>query len=414
MTLRVSSTSRARMRRMNEASVFGIIHDFGPIARAEIASMSGLSLATISGITGALIDDGIVVEQRAGESTGGRRPSLLAIDRSAAVAIGVKLINDRVVVALTDLGAELIELRSAPLGDDLSPEAVVEILGGVIDGIRAAHPDRRFIGLGLGMAGVIDRVSGTCRFSPFLPWRDVQIRDLIQQRINLPVFIENDVNALTIAERWFGEGSTSPNFLVVTIGRGVGMGIMLNGDLYRGGQSGAGEFGHMTIVEGGPRCNCGKDGCVEAYVSEASLQRAIRQVTGTSISLDDAVAKSESGDAQIAAIFARAGHVFGLALAGVVSILNPTLIIIGGEGTRFIDLLMPSLVQALETHSFDHFFDDVRLVVEPWGDDVWARGAAALALDEYFHPAAARAAANAFTVPAAESGRRPGRVPRPG
>lgn len=390
MTLRIGSANRDLMRRMNEASVLSIIHDFGPISRTDIARLSGLSLATISGITGSLIDQGIVIEQSAGESTGGRRPILLAIDRSAGVAIGVKLTKEHIVVALTDLGAELIELRSTPLGDDLSPEAVTGILGGVVDDLRAAHPNRQVIGLGLGMAGIIDRDGGICRFSPFLPWRDVPLRELIEVRVRLPVIVENDVNALTLAERWFGEGATSHNFLVVTIGRGVGMGMMLNGELYRGGRDGAGEFGHMTIIEHGERCNCGKEGCVESYISESSLERSIRTVTGADITLDEAIEKAQEGDEQITAVFSKAGHIFGLALAGVISLLNPTLIIVSGEGTRFIDLLLPSLHQTLAEHCFAHFFDDVRLIVEPWGDDVWARGAAALTLDEYFHPADAR------------------------
>jgi len=401
VALRIGSANRDLMRRMNEASVFGIIHDFGPIARTDIAHLSGLSLATISGITGGLIEQGIVIEQSAGESTGGRRPILLAINRQAAVAIGVKLTNEHIIVALTDLGAELVELRSAPLGTDLSPDAVVEKIVRVTGELRAAHPERRVIGLGVGMAGIIDRDEGICRFSPFLPWRDVPLRDLIQERISLPVFVENDVNALTLAERWFGEGSTSLNFLVVTLGRGVGMGMVLNGELYRGGRDGAGEFGHVTIIEHGRRCNCGKDGCVEAYVSESSLERAIRDATGNDIALDDAITKAEAGDETIAAVFAEAGHIFGLALAGMISVLNPTLIILSGEGTRFIDLLMPTLRDALAEHSFNHFFDDVRLVVEPWGDDVWARGAAALALDDYFHPADVRTPGIALAAPAA-------------
>jgi N-acetylglucosamine repressor len=390
MTLRSSSANRDLMRRMNEASVFGIIHDAGPISRTEIARRSGLSLATISGITGALIERGIVREESVGESTGGRRPVLLSIDRSAAVAIGVKLTDTEVIVALTDLGAELIEQQRRPLGTDRSPEAVVASLGAVVDELRAAHPDRPIVGLGLGLAGVIDRDRGVCRFSPFLPWRDVPLRDLIEARTGLAVIVENDVNALTIAERWFGEGASTPTFLVITLGRGVGMGIMLDGKLFRGSRDGAGEIGHITMVEGGERCNCGKRGCLEAYVSESSLERDARVSSAGVTSLEEAIDRARKGDEALSDVFARAGHLLGLALSSAINILNPALVIFGGEGSRCLDLMMPAIRETLSAHCFDSFDKHVRIVVEPWGDDLWARGAAALALDDYFHPTAPR------------------------
>ena len=386
MALRIRSANRDLMRRMNEALVLGLIHDFGPISRSEIGQTSGLSLATISSITGSLIEQGIVIEESPGASTGGRRPILLAINRAAGLVIGVKLTREEVIVALTDLGAEIVEQGSRPLSDDLSPDSVIHTLGALIDDLRSRHADRRFLGLGLGMAGIVDREHGVCRFSPFLRWRDVPVRDLLEARVGMPVIVENDVNALTVAERWFGAGAGSPNFLVVTLGVGVGMGMMLNGELYRGGRDGAGEFGHSTVIENGPLCNCGKLGCVEAYVGEYAILRAAAEAIGSPIDLQEAINRARSHDARIVEVFQSAGHTLGFALASVINVLNPTLVIVGGEGAKFLDLLLPSLRDALEAHCFDGLFADVELVVEPWGDDAWARGAAGLMLDEFFHP----------------------------
>lgn len=386
MTLRSSSANRDLMRRMNEASVFGIIHDVGPVTRTEIARISGLSLATISGITGAMIEDGLVVEESTGVSTGGRRPVLLAINRAAATAVGVKLTTDHVITTITDLGGNPLEQRMAGLGDDLSPESVVRTVGIIVDDIRSEFEGRRVVGLGLGMAGLIDRGEGVCRYSPFLPWRDVPIRSMLADRVGLPVIVENDVNALTIAERWFGVGASTPNFLVVTIGRGVGMGIMLHGALYRGASDGAGEFGHVTIVDGGELCVCGKHGCLEAYVSEPALQREVSRIAGHHVDLDDAVRHARTGDERFLPAFRDAGHLLGLALANAINILNPNLVILSGEGSRFLDLMMPALRETCSRESFDGLSDDMQLGVEPWGDDAWARGAAALVLDDFFHP----------------------------
>lgn len=406
MALRSRSANRDLMRRMNEALVLGLIHDVGPISRSEIAEASGLSLAGISSIVASLIEQGIVVEESRGESTGGRRPILLAINRAAGLVIGVKLASDHAVVVLTDLGGELVEYRSTPIAAEASLLGVVEALGATVDELTAANPDRHFLGLGLGMAGIVDRERGVCRYSPFFRWQDAPVRQLLSERTGLPVIVENDVNALTLAERWFGAGAGSPNFLVVTLGAGVGMGLVLNGELFRGSRDGAGEFGHSTVIEGGPRCNCGKRGCVEAYVGEPALRRDASAAAGAPLTLDEAIALARAGDAAVLAVFERAGHVLGFALAATINVLNPSLVIVGGEGAQYLDLLLPSLEQALAEHAFHDLFSGVRLVVEPWGDDAWARGAAGLMLDEYFHPSAP---AEGTGPPA----RRGGRPPRP-
>lgn len=374
------------MRRMNEALVLGIIHDLGPISRSDIAESSGLSLAGISSIIASLIEQGIVVEESRGESTGGRRPILLAINRAAGLVIGAKLARDHAVVVLTDLGGEMVERRSLPIAPGATLEAVVQALGGAVDALRAANPETHFLGLGLGMAGIIDREQGVCRFSPFFRWENAPVRQALAQRVAMPVIVENDVNALTLAERWFGAGSGSPNFLVVTLGVGVGMGLMFNGELFRGSRHGAGEFGHSTVIENGPLCNCGKRGCVEAYVSEPALRRAASAATGAQLTLEQAIERARAGDAVVLGVFLEAGHVLGLALASILNVLNPSLLIVGGEGVQYLDLLLPSLDAALHEHSFHDSFSDVDLVVEPWSDDAWARGAAGLMLDEFFHP----------------------------
>ncbi len=408
MAHRVRSANRDLMRRMNEALVLGIVHDFGPISRSDIAGQSGLSLAAISSIAGALIEQGIVIEQSRGESTGGRRPILLVINTAAALVIGVKLTREQIIVAITDLGGELVEQRAQSLSSDLSPATVTATLGALVDELRATHPNHRFLGLGIGMAGIVDRENGVCRYSPFLQWRDVPVRQLLEARVHMPVIVENDVNALTLAERWFGAGAGCENFLVITLGVGVGMGLMLNSALYRGGRDGAGEFGHSTVIEGGPLCNCGKRGCVEAFVGEPALRRAVCDATGEIITLDVAIERTRAGDERLAAVFRDAGHVLGLGLAAVINVINPTLVIVGGEGAHFLDLLLPELRLTLARHCFADLFEDVELVVEPWGDDAWARGAASLMLDEFFHPPNARE-----TAAEERPQRRGGRTVRP-
>lgn len=385
MSLRLRSANKQTIRQINEAVVLGAIHDHGPISRTEIAELTNLSPATITGIMGKLIRQGLAREREAGLSTGGRPPVLIEIDRDSGCVVGVKLTETQLVAALTDLAAETLAERSAPLGDDRSPEAVIAILAETVAQLRVEAPGRRFFGVGVGLAGAIDRRAGVCRFSPFLPWRDVPIRALLEPRIGCPVVIENDVSALTLAERWFGGGAGISDFVVVTIGRGVGLGMVLDGRLYRGGHGAGGEFGHITMDPDGPLCDCGKRGCLEALVGEPALARQISQLCCTEVALAEGAALARSGHEGAQEVFTRAGTILGLALAGVVNLLNPTRVIVGGEGVQTIDLLLDSMRDAMSTHCFDGLFDDLEMIVEPWGDDAWARGAAGLVLDELFH-----------------------------
>ncbi len=386
MSLRLRSGNRQLIREINQSLVLSLVRNHGPISRTDIADAAHLSLATVSSISNALIDQGLIYEHEAGISTGGRRPILLALNRQAGLVIGVKLTENQIVAALTDLTAEVIEQRAAPLGSDHRPEAVVGALAALVDQLRAAHPGRRMVGIGLGMAGVIDRRQGICRFSPFLQWHSVPLRHMLEQRLGLPVVIENDVNTLTMAEQWFGAGVGVNDFLVVTLGRGIGMGMVLNGQLYRGGCGGGGEFGHITMVPDGPRCDCGKRGCLEALVADPAIVRRMQMATNRELTMEATVALARQGDTTAQGIFAAAGRTLGMALADLVNIFNPPLLVIGGEGARALDLLQESLQETLQTHCFDGFFNDMRLVVEPWGDDAWARGAASLMLDELFRP----------------------------
>lgn len=379
------SANRQTIRQINEALVLGVVHDHGPISRTDIADLSNLSPATITGIMGKLIRQGLAREREAGASTGGRPPVLVEIDRDAGCVVGVKLTETHLIAALTDLGAEVLAQRTAPIGNDTSPVSVVEALAEVIGELRAEAPTRRFYGAGVGLAGAIDRRGGMCRFSPYLPWRDVPLRALLSSRIGRPVVIENDVSALTLAERWFGGGVGLADFVVVTLGRGVGLGMVLDGRLYRGGQGAGGEFGHITMEIDGPRCDCGKHGCLEALVGEPALARRIAATFGPDVSLASGAEMARAGQPEALAVFASAAQTLGLALAGVVNVLNPTRVIVGGEGVHTLDLLLEPLRSTLATHCFDGLFDDLDLVVEPWGDDAWARGAAGLMLDELFH-----------------------------
>ena len=385
MPVRLRSANRQLIRQINEAVILGLIHDRGPIARTGIADAASLSPATVTGITAELIHQGLVFESEAGASTGGRPPVMLEINRDAGCVAGVKLTDRSIIAALTDLDAEPLVQRLEPLDADRSAAGVASQVSKLILEMRAQFPERRFYGAGVGLAGAIDRRAGICRFSPFLHWRDVPLRDLIEPCIGVPVVIENDVSALTLAKRWFGHGAGLSDFIVVTLGRGVGLGMVFDGRLYRGGRGAGGEFGHLPMDPGGPLCECGNRGCLEAIASEPAVERQFKSAFGQSETLASGVERFDAGDETALGIFTSAGETLGRALAGVVNVLNPTRIIIGGEGVKTLAPVLAPLRRSLAAHCFEGLLDDLDLIVEPWGDEAWARGAAGLMLDELFH-----------------------------
>ena len=251
----------------------------------------------------------------------------------------------------------------------------------------------KLMGIGVGMSGFIDHESGTCRYSPILDWRDVPLQNEMEARFDVPVLVDNDVNTLTQYEAMFGSGQGIRDFLVVTIGRGVGLGIVVGGQVYRGSQGGAGEFGHITVHEDGSPCSCGKRGCLEAIVAEPALVAQARAA-----GLADALPRGEhltpaslarlahEGNEVASAIYAQAGHILGVNLATLVNLFNPACIIVSGEGARAGQQLFARMKEALKSHVFDGLGDGLRLVVEPLDDDAWARGAASLVLSEVFLP----------------------------
>jgi predicted NBD/HSP70 family sugar kinase len=388
VTMPVPTTgNRDLIRAINRSLVLNTIKRFGPIARAAVARRTGLSPATVTGITAELIKDDLIFEKETGDSRGGRRPILLALHPNGGYVIGIKLTETQVIGALTDLEATVLGKKSKALGDR-HPSAVIRTLADLVEELhQQAHlPRKKLLGVGIGLAGIVDSERGVLRQSPFFGWKNLPLRSLLQERIQAPVYVDNDVNTLTLAEKWFGAGQGVENFLTVTIGRGVGLGVVVNGQFYRGAGGGAGEFGHITVDPQGPLCPCGKRGCLEAFVGEPALIKSVQSspIAGTIQSVDELIALAEGGDATARELFARAGAILGQAIANLVNVFNPQRIVIGGEGVRIGDWIFDPMRTTLHQHAVPELWEDLELKIEPWGDDAWARGAASLVLRELF------------------------------
>jgi predicted NBD/HSP70 family sugar kinase len=206
------------------------------------------------------------------------------------------------------------------------------------------------------------------------------------------VYLENDVNTLTITEQLFGPGHEVADFAVVTIGRGIGMGMVLNYQLYEGTHGGVGELGHITLEAGGPLCNCGKSGCLEALAADpavireidAALSEGAVSVLKSRSTLAEVIRAAEQDDALAQEALARSGYYLGIGLATVINMLCPTLIIVSGEGVVAGDFRLRAMYDALRQHTFSGLLENVEIVVKPTDDRTWARGAAGLVVGKVF------------------------------
>lgn len=379
---------RYLIRALNRATVLDLIRQRGPISRATVSRLTGLSQVTVGTITAELIRVGLISEGEPESSTGGRPATPLRLNPGSFYAVGIKLMEDHLVGAVTDLESEPLGSAEAPLPSSL-PESVLEAAAGLVDHLlEITGLDRsRLLGVGIGMAGVIDGEKGICHYSPFLKWQDVAVTEIGERIIGAPVLVDNDVNTLALAERWFGVGHEVDNFLLVTLGRGLGLGVVVDGRLYRGSHGGAGEFGHTVVDASSRPCQCGNIGCLEATVAEpalldsaTALLKAEGQVVESAEDVYDLVPRVPA----LAELFTAAGQMLGQGLANLVNVLAPELIILSGEGMRAWELLLDPLHAELERRVFHGLRGSFRLEVEPLPDAAWARGAASLVLGEIF------------------------------
>ncbi len=374
------------MREMNESIVLGLIRRHEAISRVEIARAAQLSAATVTSITTSLIAHGLVREKATGVSTGGRRPILLSFNRKAGIAVGIKITERQLVCVATDLAGAEEKRNRVPLADGAQPADVVALIAAEVARLREAYAPRRVFGVGVGIAGVVDRPSGVCRLSPFLHWQNVPLRAALEAVIPEPVVVENDVNTLTFAFRSDVVPSSVSSFLAVTFGRGIGLGMILNGVPFRGARGQGGELGHITVESDGSLCECGKRGCLEAVASMPALIQEAARLVGKPLTEQGFRELVLVRDSRVAGLTDRMANVFGEALAILVNILNPDMVVLSGEGAWLIDHLYSPILQSMTANVFDGLSADLEVRVEERPDEFWAMGAARVLLDEQFRP----------------------------
>jgi len=363
---------------VNRTAILAHLGAHGAASRADLARALEVSPALVTQLTRDLLADGLI-EERAVASSGGRPARLLGIVSQDLAAIGVKVAPDHVAFVEVGIDGEVRRTDVRPF-DAVSPLAASQL----IDAVRAfisAGGRSRLLGVGVGVPGTVAQQGVGVVDSTQLGWVQVPLGELLRRALELPVVVENNVNALSAAEQLFGQGRRFDDVLVVTVGNGVGAGLIADGVIVRGRAGGAGDFGHVPVREDGPLCQCGNRGCLEAIVGQGALVNDARslRLLGPDEGIDRLHALADAGDVEAQEIFAHAGHQLGRALAGAVNLLDPEVVVLLGEGVQAWGHWATAFDQALRS-ALVPGKRGVSVVVEQWDDDRWAQGAAALVL----------------------------------
>jgi N-acetylglucosamine repressor len=395
----IAKADRKLMREINNMHVLKLIRDRGPVARPELAEWTGLGLSTISNIVGELLDNKLVREVGEGDSSGGRRPGLLDLNELARYAFGVKIGPGKAWISLFDLRVRQITIEELEFTLESPPEDVLKDIMTAVERILAKNRIAKKLVLGIGIctSGLVDSVSGSCVFSPILNWKHVNIRAIVQQFSKLDVIVENDVNAYAYGNLLRESNADTTNMICITTGPGVGAGIVLGRQLYRGSRGGAGEFGHVSIDQDGPLCSCGRRGCLEVLASDQFLLRRAQELalSGESpllhslfnngrLNQTTLLLAAQAGDEQVQALYREMGKNLGCGIANLINLFDPDKIVIGGEGAVASEFFVDTAREVAAQLSFPNLGESVEIVLDDGSEDIWLQGVAALMVDQFF------------------------------
>lgn len=396
---KILTGSFSLIKKMNTSVILNTIRESGSISRAEIARLTKLTPATVTNITSELLNNKIILEAERGESSGGRKPVMLRINTDGHYVAGVYIGSKVVEIVIANLNAEFV--YSNKIENDYSVP-YTETLGEISKSIKRwqeENPSKNILGIGLGVHGLVQSEKGIALYAPNLNWENVPVKNFLQEKLNLPVFIDNDVRTMTLGESWFGVAQDISNFILIYIGYGVGGSIVIDNHLFRGINEGAGEIGHTTIDPNGPQCSCGNFGCLQALASEHAIVKKIVELlkNGRSSSIKDIIGGELSRispeiiydaalneDELALEVIGQQSKYLGIAIANLINTINPSMVIISGKISRLGDLVMNRIKDEVQRRSMKYLQHSTNIMYSNLNRQAVLKGAVAFVLNETF------------------------------
>lgn len=387
-------------KHFNQALILRLILNQGPLSRLTLARQTGLSPAALTVLTGALLEEGLLIELADEREENivrvGRRSVPLDLNTQAGLTLGIHITPRVVRLGLVNLKGEIVDQeRLGPPGEN--PYEAIDLITATSRDL-ISRSEARMIGVGVGAVGLVEREKGINLRALSLHWQNVPIKAKLEAGLSLPVLVDNNVRGMALAELLFGYGRSHKykNIAVIYIGTGVGGGIVIDDELYWGSGAAAGEIGHMIVDQNGPACYCGAQGCVEQFAGEAALLKAAQTAANdpqsllnrmveddpAQLTIEHLIRAAEEGDPAAVEIIQRAGRATGTAAANIFRVLSPDTVIIAGRISRAPGLFM-DIVRAEAGRSGIAPESEARITTSSLGDNIGLVGAAALSLREY-------------------------------
>jgi len=360
----------------NERLVVRTLYDFGPISRAEVARLTGLTRTTVSDVVAVLLDDGVVREVGRGPSSGGKAPILVEVDDDARLVVGLDLGEEHFAGSLVNLRGEIRRTVALPVDGrdgDAAVQLVFDLLDRLLEGSTAP-----LLGIGIGTPGLVDSRTGTIRRAVNLDWRDLPLGEIVGERYGVPVNVANDSQAAALAEYTFAGGDRVPNLIAIRVGRGVGAGLVLRGALFQGDGSGAGEIGHVVVDDDGAVCRCGRTGCLETVAGMRAIEARAAAVAGRPTDIAAIRRAIDAGEPWAIEIGADAGRWLGRAVAGLIGALDVERIVLLGPVTALGPVWLDAVRGEAAGRALGQLSERTDIVVGTPSTNVVIRGASAL------------------------------------
>ncbi|SDC29682.1 ROK family transcriptional regulator [Halanaerobium congolense] len=370
------------MKKQNQKNILTLIKNEEGISRAQIADKLDISRATVTNIVRELIKLKLVRESKMGKSRGGRRPMLLKLNSEGAYVIGIEWGIEAVKAVLLDFEAEIIaedQIRTEEYTLDEYKNHTFSLIQKYKDQLKVSN---KIIGIGLGIHGLVDPEAGKSIFTPHFDWGEVDIKSILAEKYDYPIFIDNDVRMMAAGEIW----QDREDFIFINTGSGIGAALVFKAELHYGNNYAAGEFGHMKITNDGPMCRCGKKGCLEALSSKESIISRYQKLKElkSEINFDQIMENYQKGENEALIVINDALKYFGRAISDLVNILNPEAVIIGGLFAEYEEMLITPLYQIVKEESLAQAVKDLKIITAYYKEFAGAAGAAEKVLNNFF------------------------------
>jgi predicted NBD/HSP70 family sugar kinase len=366
-----------------------LIRDGRARTHAELVELTGLSRSTVSSIVGELLSDGLVSERDVPldgpASRGGRPPTTIALDPAAGVAVGIDFGKRHLSVAASDLGHAVLAETRRDMEEDYTAadgmQQAEELVGAVLDDAGVDRAD--VIGVGMGLPGPVHRPTGLVGSATILPgWAGVHLHEEMQDLLALPVHVDNDANLGALAEAAFGAARDASDMIYLKVSSGIGAGLILNGRLYRGSFGLAGELGHLLVDPDGIVCRCGNRGCLETLAATGALVELLRRSHGEDVTAAGMLELARAGDLGCRRVIADAGRAIGNAVSTLLNVLNPELVVVGGDLAAAGDLLLDGVRESIARAALPAAAEAAGVVAGVLGERAQVLGAIALVVSE--------------------------------